>query len=102
MRFPISGPTQKLLRENLRAVKVLCPHVTNMQRLALRELTRNLRLSLRCGDVLMVDGRWYVTHSGLLRVAQRRRCQGIMTELAESVSSPKEGRWVFKATVVKS
>jgi hypothetical protein len=43
-----------------------------------------------------------VTHSGLLRVAQRRRCSGITTELAEGVSNPKEGRWVFKATVVKS
>jgi hypothetical protein len=49
----------------------------------------------------MLDGRWYVTHSGLLRVALRRRCKGITTELAESASNPKEGRWVFKATVVK-
>jgi len=50
----------------------------------------------------MLDARWYVTHSGLLRVAQRRRCSSITTELAESVSNPKEARWVFKATVVKS
>jgi hypothetical protein len=50
----------------------------------------------------MIDARWYVTHSGLLRVAQRRRCSGITTELAEGVSNPQEGRWVFKATVAKS
>jgi len=50
----------------------------------------------------MLDAGWYVTHSGLLRVAQRRRCLSITTELAEGVSNPKEGRWVFKATVAKS
>jgi hypothetical protein len=50
----------------------------------------------------MLDGRWYVTHSGLLRVAQRRKCSSIKTQLVESVSSPSEGRWVFKATVLKS
>ena len=70
--------------------------------LVLRELSLTLGLSVRSGDLLMLDTRWYVTHSGLLRVAQRRRCSGITTELAEGVSNPKEGRWVFKATVAKS
>jgi hypothetical protein len=53
-------------------------------------------------DLLMLDARWYLTHSGLLRVAHRRRCSSITTELVEGVSNPKEGRWVFKASVVKS
>jgi hypothetical protein len=65
-------------------------------------MTRTLRLSIRVGDLLMLDGRWYVTHSGLLRVAQNRKCSGIKTELVENVSNPSEGRWVFKATVLKS
>ena len=102
MRIPVSRPLEKLLRENLRAVKELCPDVTNSQIGVLRELTCSLRLSLRNGDLLMLNGRWYVTHSGLLRVAQKRRCKGITTELAESVSNPKEGRWIFKATVFRS
>src|SRR5207249_12307538 len=68
----------------------------------LRELSRTLRLSVQNGDLIMLDGSWYVTHSGLLRIAQRRRCSGIKTELAESVSNPRESRWVFKATVFKS
>jgi hypothetical protein len=95
-------PKAKLIRENLRAVKELYPHVTRSQLVILRELSSTLGLSVRSGDLLMLDARWYVTHSGLLRVAQRRRCSGITTELAEGVSNPKEGRWVFKATVVKS
>ena len=102
MRTSGIPPKAKLIRENLRAVKELYPHVTNSQLVVLRELSRTLGLSVRSGDLLMLDARWYVTHSGLLRVAQRRRCLSITTELAEGVSDPKEGRWVFKATVAKS
>ena len=102
MRASSIGPKAKLIRENLRAVKQLYPDVTSSQMLLLRELSLTLGLSVRSGDLLMLDTRWYVTHSGLLRVAQRRRCSGITTELAEGVSNPKEGRWVFKATVAKS
>jgi len=97
-----SGPRAKLIRDNVRTVKKLYPQVTSSQMSALRELSRSLCLSIRIGDLLMLDGRWYVTHSGLLRVAQRRKCSSIKTQLVESVSSPSEGRWVFKATVLKS
>ena len=83
-------PKAKLIRENLRAVKELYPNVTGSQMLVLRELGRTLSLSIRNGDLLMLDARWYVTHSGLLRVAHRRRCLSITTELAEGVSDPKE------------
>jgi hypothetical protein len=96
------GPKTKLIRDNVRTVKELYPQVTNSQMLVLRDMTRTLRLSVRVGDLLMLDGRWYVTHSGLLRVAQRRKCSSIKTELVENVSNPNEGRWVFKATVLKS
>jgi hypothetical protein len=102
MRASCTRPKAKLIRENSRAVKELYPHVTNSQLLCLRELSRTLDLSVRSGDLLMLDAKWYVTHSGLLRVAHRRRCFGITTELVESVSDPKEGRWVFRATVAKS
>ena len=96
------GPKRNLIRDNVRAVKELYPQVTNSQMLVLRDMTRTLRLSVRVGDLLMLDGRWYVSHSGLLRVAQRRKCSSINTELVENVSNPSEGRWVFKATVHKS
>lgn len=102
MRVPRNRVIDKLLRENLRTVKKLYPYVTNLQLIALRELSRSSRLSLQSGDLLNLDGKWYITHSGLLRIAQRRHCQGIMAELAESVSVPKDRRWVFKATVHKS
>ena len=95
------GPKTKLIRDNLRTVKKLYPEVTNSQMLVLRDMTRTLHLSVRIGDLLMLDGRWYVTHSGLLRLAQRRKCSSIKTQLIENVSNPSEGRWVFKAIVLK-
>lgn len=95
-------PKTKLIRDNVRAVKGLYPSVTSSQLLVLHDMTRTLSLSVRSGDLTMLDGKWYVTHSGLLRVAQRRKCSGIITELVESVSVPSEGRWVFKATVLKT
>jgi hypothetical protein len=102
MSTSASRSYEKLTRENMRAVKKLYPHLTQLQLGIVRELTRALRLSLRSGDLLLLDGKWYVTHSGLLRVAQRRRCKGINTEIIERLSSPSESKWIFKATVLKS
>jgi hypothetical protein len=102
MPINTAGSKEELLRENLRTVKQLCPHVTSSLLAVLRDLSVNLRLSVRRGDLLLLNSKWYVTHSGLLRLARRRRCSGITTELAERVSDPKLGRWAFKATVFRS
>jgi hypothetical protein len=58
--------------------------------------------SVALGDLLLLDTKWYVTHAGLLRIAQRRRCHGIKTSLQKDVSDPIASRWVFKATVYKT
>jgi hypothetical protein len=52
--------------------------------------------------VLFIDGKWYVTHAGLLRIALRQRCCGIRTVLQDRQSDPIAGRWIFKAIVYKS
>jgi hypothetical protein len=69
---------------------------------ALKQLTQRLALSIAGGDLLFLEGRWYVTHSGLLRIAQRRRCSGIKTVIQDRLSDPPSGRWVFRATVYKT
>ena len=92
----------KLTRENVRIVKKLYPDVTKSQLVIIRDLTHALSLAVWRGDLLMLDGKWYVTHSGLLRIAERRRCKSIQTEIVEAVSSPKDCKRVFKAIVFKS
>ena len=69
---------------------------------ALKDLTERYALSITSGDLQLLDGRWYVTHAGLLRIALASRCLGIRTVLQERLSDPLVGRWVFKATVYKS
>ena len=91
-----------LVRQNLRLVKQLYPALAQRDLRRLRDLTRTLRLSISQGEILCIDGRWYVTHAGLLRIALRARCLGIRTVLQERQSDPLVGRWVFRATVYKS
>jgi hypothetical protein len=68
----------------------------------LRDLTVRYSLSVAAGDLQFLEGRWYVTHSGLLQLASRKGCRGIKTILQERLSDVGTGRWVFKATVFKS
>src|SRR5260370_32729199 len=44
---------------------------------SLADLTESHGLSVAAGDLQFLDGRWYVTHAGLLRIAHHRRCSGI-------------------------
>ena len=57
---------------------------------------------MAAGDIQLVDGRWYITHAGLLRMAQRNRCSGMRTAVDKGLSDPASNRWVFRATVYKS
>jgi hypothetical protein len=68
----------------------------------LRDLTVRYSLSVAAGDLQFLEGRWYVTHSGLLQLASRKGCRGIKTILQERLSDVGTGRWVFKATVFRS
>ena len=68
----------------------------------LKALTQEFQVSLALGDLSLLDGNWYVTHSGLMRLARRNRCAGIQTRLVRQFCDPDSFRWVFRATVYKS
>jgi hypothetical protein len=102
MRSSVTNSTAILVRHNLRLVKRLYPAMRQQDLTALRSLTQALHLSISKGELLCIEGKWYVTHAGLLQIAIRRRCLGIRTILQERVCDPSSGRWVFKATVYKS
>src|SRR5713101_3740253 len=97
-----TNSTANLLRQNLRLVKQVYPGLPRQGLTALTELTRTLHLGISRGELLFIEGKWYVTHAGLLRIALRQRCLGIRTVLQERLCDPSVGRWVFKATVYKS
>ena len=91
-----------LIRQNVRLVKQLYPELAGQDLRRLRDLTQAHLLSVAQGEISFIDGKWYVTHAGLLRIALRARCFGIRTVLQERQSDPLAGRWVFRATVFKS
>jgi hypothetical protein len=68
----------------------------------LRELTRSFQFSLLVGDLLLLEGNWYVTHTGLIRLARRNRCAGIHVRPVPEFSNSAAQRWAFEATVYKS
>ena len=50
-----------------------------------------------------LNGGWYVTHAGLLRLAERRRCcRNPFPFPVLGSSDPACSRWVFRAVVFKS
>ena len=65
-------------------------------------LAKRYRFSVESGDLLWLDGHWYVTHSGLIRLARRSHCAGIHIEPVAQFSDPATSRWAFKATAYKS
>lgn len=68
----------------------------------LRMLTEKFSFSIAAGDLILVDNRWYVTHTGLLRLATRKRCSGIHVRPVSAFCDVNNCRWAFEATVYKS
>ena len=69
---------------------------------ALKDLVLHFQFSIGSGDVQLLEGRWYVTHNGLLRLAARNRCSGIRVQPVQEFCDPQASHWAFKATVYKS
>jgi hypothetical protein len=90
-------------RTNLRLAKRFWPNqITKLQVEGLRMLSTTYSLSIAAGDRQYLDGRWYITHAGLLRIAERRRCAGIRVQQVLQFCDAAANHWVFRATVFKS
>jgi hypothetical protein len=69
---------------------------------SLRSLIQEHQLSVKHGDMLLLSGGWYVTHTGLLRIARWKRCVGIHVSPIHKFCDRSSERWAFKATVYTS
>jgi hypothetical protein len=90
------------LSVNIKLVRKIWGKLSSNALHTLKILTTEHNLSVAAGDLQLLDDRWYVTHSGLLRLARRSGCSGILTAIDEKASNPSNNRWVFKATVYKT
>ncbi len=89
----------KARQMNSRLARTLWGKLPKTALRSLQELTDRYSLSIALGDLLFLDGRWYVTHSGLLRLARRNRCLGIRVQAVPEFCDSSKIRWAFKATV---
>ena len=92
-----------LYRQNLSAAKrAWGPHLEKLAVETLKCLTDELHVEIISGDLLLLNDKWYVTHTGLVRLARRKRCSGIHVEAVDSLCDPSASRFVLKATVFPS
>ena len=82
------------LRENKRLAKLrfgcgLLPELAK----SLKRLSEDFGFSLSDGEIQLLNNSWYVTHTGLLRLARRRKCRGIHVEAVDSLCDSALGRY---------
>jgi len=93
---------QRDVRCNLRWARQLWTGISPISFAALRQISELHQFSIPMGDLMYLGGRWYVTHVGLLRLAQREACTGIRVQPVREFCEATASRWTFKATVFKS
>ena len=98
-----SQKIESLVRQNTKLAKSLWSGELGPFNLsALKKLTRESGLALAAGEILWLNGGWYVTSGGLLRIAKENHCHGIRAHALSKLSDATNNRWIFKATVYKS
>src|SRR5436309_4211060 len=94
---------KNLLRKNLKSARSKWGSELKATLIeALKRQTEQFRVSIENGDLLLLNGNWYVTHTGLVSLANRNHCYGIDVKPLVEFSNPASSRWAFKATVFKS
>jgi hypothetical protein len=88
-------------RINTKLARCMWGNISSFAVSVLKKLTETYDLSVAAGDLQLLEGRWYITHAGLLRIAERDGCAGIQTRFERTLSDPASGRWVFKSTVYR-
>ena len=101
MKTPFDVP--KLIRSNLRQARLHWPSFLTPRAIQmLKGYTEGFHFSVSVGDLVLLDRSWYVTHTGLLGLARRKRCSGIHIEVVDSLCDSGANRFVLKATVFPS
>lgn len=96
--------TEKWLQQENRqlAKRLWGPQLDPLRLRVLNALTGQFQLRVASGDLILLEGKWYLTHTGLLSHARRNRCAGIWVELVPKFCDAAVGRWIFRATVYRS
>src|SRR5436309_3522130 len=88
-------------RSNAKIAQAIWGKLSDIAIDALEDLATRYSLQIASEDLLYLAGSWYITHTGLLRMAERKHCSGILVTPALEFCDPARARWAFRATVYK-
>ena len=93
----------KLERKNLFAAKRFWPDQLSRELVqSLRRISEELNLSVSSGEILLINQGWYVTHTGLLKIATRSGCCAIHVRPVLQFCNSSLNQWTFRAIVYRS
>jgi len=94
--------SRKRTAASIRTARKIWGNLSSQAFRRLRELIEQHTFSIAAGDLTYLENGWYVTHTGLLGLARRKRCAGIHVRPVANFCDPSSQRWAFEATVYKS
>src|SRR5436309_3998893 len=83
---------KRLVRSNVASARARWNNLGSSAVSLLQELTRDYLLCFPLGDLILLEGRWYVTQAGLLRLARGKRCSGMRVPQVRVLCDPHHGR----------
>ncbi len=95
-------PTKAMVRKSIRKARRIWNNLSREAVTRLREIATQHDFSVVAGDLIYLNNGWYVTHTGLIGLARRKRCSGIHVEAVDSLCDSGASRFVLKATVFPS
>src|ERR1700733_3301973 len=84
---------EKLWRRNSKLASSTWGKISQDGLRQLKLLTTQHSLSVNAGDLQLLNGRWYVTHAGMLGIARKKRCSAISTTIVEALCNVSAHRW---------
>jgi len=95
-------PRKSAARTSIRMARRIWNNLSREALTRLREIATQHGFSVGAGDLIYLNSGWYVTHTGLIGLARRKRCSGIHVEAVDSLCDSGVNRFVLKATVFPS
>jgi len=95
-------PRKTAVQTSIRMARRIWKNISQEALIRLREIATQHDFSVDAGDLIYLHNGWYVTHTGLIGLARRKRCSGIHVEAVDSLCDSAANRFVLKATVFPS
>ncbi len=95
-------PRKTAVQTSVRTARKIWNNLSREALTRLREIATQYDFSVGAGDLIYLNNDWYVTHTGLIGLARRKRCSGIHVEAVDSLCDSAANRFVLKATVFPS